>query len=47
MKPKHEANSGASEKITKKIEELGDWRGETLTRIRKLIHDADPGIEEE
>ena len=47
MKPKHEANSGASEKITKKIEELGDWRGETLARIRKLIHDADPGIEEE
>ncbi len=37
----------ASKKITKKIQELGDWRGETLTRIRKLIHDADPEIEEE
>lgn len=37
----------ASKKITAKIEELGDWRGETLARIRQLIHDADPDIEEE
>src|SRR3984957_17943629 len=37
----------ASAKITKRIEELGDWRGEALAHIRKLIHDADPGIEEE
>ena len=37
----------ASQNITSKIAELGDWRGETLTRIRQLIHDADPGIEEE
>src|SRR6476646_9682501 len=37
----------ASDDITKRIEELGDWRGETLARIRKLIHDADPEIEEE
>src|SRR3954471_7422114 len=37
----------AAEKITNKIEELGDWRGETLARIRQLIHDADPEIEEE
>jgi hypothetical protein len=37
----------ASDNITKKIEELGDWRGETLARIRQLIHDADPEIEEE
>ena len=34
-------------KITKRIEELGDWRGETLARIRQLIHDADPEIQEE
>src|SRR3954447_24472811 len=40
-------SSDASEKITKKIEELGDWRGETLDRVRRLIHDADPAIVEE
>jgi hypothetical protein len=39
--------AAASEKITKRIEELGDWRGETLARVRRLIHDADPKIEEE
>jgi hypothetical protein len=37
----------ASAKISKRIEELGDWRGETLGHIRELIHDADPEIEEE
>jgi hypothetical protein len=37
----------ASENITKRIEELGDWRGETLAWVRRLIHDADPEIEEE
>jgi len=37
----------ASANITKRIEELGDWRGETLAHIRQLIHDADPGIVEE
>jgi hypothetical protein len=37
----------ASEDITKRIEELGDWRGETLARVRRLIHDADPDIQEE
>jgi hypothetical protein len=40
-------STAASEKITKRIEELGDWRGETLARVRRLIHDADSGIEEE
>jgi hypothetical protein len=40
-------STDASKNITKKIEELGDWRGETLARIRRLIHDADPEIEEE
>ena len=33
--------------ITKKIKALGDWRGETLARVRQLIHDADPEIQEE
>jgi hypothetical protein len=37
----------ASDKITARIEELGDWRGKTLAHIRQLIHDADPEIEEE
>ena len=37
----------ASELISKKIAELGDWRGETLGRIRALIKKADPGIVEE
>lgn len=37
----------ASDLITRRIEELGDWRGVTLARIRRLIHDADPDIQEE
>ena len=37
----------ASELISKRIAELGDWRGETLGRMRQLIKDADPGVVEE
>lgn len=37
----------ASELIDKRIAELGDWRGETLSRMRKLIKEADPDIVEE
>jgi hypothetical protein len=37
----------ASAKITERIAELGDWRGETLKRMRKLIHEADPAVVEE
>ena len=37
----------ASALIDKRIEELGDWRGETLARVRALIHEADPEIVEE
>jgi hypothetical protein len=37
----------ASAKITERIQELGDWRGETLARVRRLIHAADPDIQEE
>jgi hypothetical protein len=37
----------ASQLIDARIAELGDWRGETLTRIRKLIKEADPGVVEE
>lgn len=41
------ANEFASEKINAKINELGDWRGETLAKVRAIIHDADPEIVEE
>jgi hypothetical protein len=37
----------ASELISKRIAELGDWRGETLSRMRKLIQQADPDVVEE
>ena len=37
----------ASELIDRRIAELGDWRGETLRRMRKLIRDADPDVVEE
>jgi hypothetical protein len=37
----------ASAKITQRIENLEDWRGETLAHVRKLIHEADPDIQEE
>ncbi len=37
----------ASQLISKRIAELGDWRGETLGRIRALIQQADPDIVEE
>jgi hypothetical protein len=40
-------SQSASELISKKIAELGDWRGETLGIIRKLIKEAEPdGVEE-
>jgi len=46
---KSDASQGesASELISKRIAELGDWRGETLGRMRKLIHEADPDVVEE
>jgi hypothetical protein len=37
----------ASELISQRIADLGDWRGETLGRMRKLIQEADPDIVEE
>lgn len=37
----------ASAFIDEKIQELGDWRGKTLARVRELIHEADPDIVEE
>lgn len=48
MKPTSRPNGeAASAKITKRIRELGDWKGETLARVRRLIHAADPDIQEE
>ena len=48
MKPTSHPNAdAASANITRRIQELGDWRGDTLARVRQLIHDADPDIEEE
>lgn len=37
----------ASELISKRIAQLGDWRGETLSRMRTLIKKADPDVVEE
>ena len=37
----------ASALIDEKIKELGDWRGKTLAKVRKIIHEADPEIIEE
>lgn len=40
-------SSAASRNITQRIADLGDWRGATLARVRTLLHDAVPGVEEE
>ena len=37
----------ASELISKRIAELGDWRGKTLAKVREIVHQADPEILEE
>jgi len=37
----------ASDLISKRIAELGDWRGQTLSRMRTLIKQADPDLVEE
>jgi hypothetical protein len=44
-----DSNEGrsASERIDQRVAELGDWRGETLSRMRKLIKEADPDVVEE
>ena len=40
-------SQSASELISKRTAELGDWRGETLSRMRKLIQEAVPDVVEE
>ena len=42
-----ESGQTASQLIDAKISDLGDWRGETLARIRSLIREADPDVVEE
>lgn len=42
-----EGGHSSSEQIDSRIEELSDWRGETLARVRALIHEADPEVVEE
>ena len=37
----------ASKRIDERIEELGDWRGQTLSRVRSIIREADPDVVEE
>jgi len=49
-KRKNDTSQGGespSRLIDARIKELGDWRGETLSRIRSLIKQADPGVTEE
>ncbi len=42
-----ESKEPASESISKRVKELGDWRGKTLEKVRRLIKEADPEIVEE
>ena len=47
VKGGEKGGESASQLIDARIAELGDWRGETLARIRKLIKEADPDVVEE
>jgi hypothetical protein len=46
-KPSASQGQSASELISKRIVHLGDWRGNTLSRMRQLIKEADPDVVEE
>ena len=41
-----EREKSGSEAVDEKLRTLGDWRGALLARLRRLIHDADPKVEE-
>src|ERR1019366_6588801 len=45
--PSTNEGQSASDLISKRIAELGDWRGETLNKMRRLIKEADPDVVEE
>jgi hypothetical protein len=47
MKQSDSNDQSASARIDQRIAELGDWRGKTLSRMRKLIKEADPHVVEE
>jgi len=47
MKKPASPGQSPSDLISNRIAELGDWRGETLARMRKLIRQADPDVVEE
>jgi hypothetical protein len=47
MRSASSEEKSASELISERIGELGDWRGKTLSRVRQLIKEADPEIVEE
>jgi hypothetical protein len=47
MKKSNTSQGSASDLISKRIADLGDWRGTTLSRMRKLIHEEDPDVVEE
>ena len=44
---KRAPEESASALIDDKIKQLGDWRGKTFAQVRRLIHDADPAVQEE
>jgi hypothetical protein len=44
---KPDEGQSASQLISNRIAELGDWRGETLARMRRLIQEEDPDVVEE
>ena len=47
MKKPVQAETAASALIDAKIEELGDWRGKMLAKVREIVHKADPEVVEE
>ncbi len=44
---RNERSAQKEERIDRRIRELGDWRGEMLSRVRALIHETDPEVVEE
>jgi hypothetical protein len=45
--PQTQRTTAPAQLIDERIEELGDWRGETLAQLRALIRQADPDVVEE
>ena len=47
VKSSAKKDKSPSQLIDARIQELGDWRGETLAKVRRLIKEADPEVVEE